>query len=164
MSGAERERDARTGNGAARSQGPRFCICSTEPCACASKTSTWLSRRSRPCPSRPRSRTIRPSTPASTRSSLETRQAQPEPPARAWITAWLATALWGARFAKPLSTPTQPTPRSQKGDISTRPEKGTLLLCLDTLLVCGAGPADRDDGSRRRGNGVAELEGGAGAL
>src|SRR5208337_4801855 len=112
----------------------RFRTCSTEPCACASKTATWLSRRSRPCLSRPRSRTIRPSTPASTRSSPETRQAQPEAPARAWITAWLATALWGARFAKPLSTPTQPTRRSQKGDISTRPEKGTLLLCLDTHL------------------------------
>ena len=62
---------------------------------------------------------LRPSTPASTRSSPETRQAQPEAPARAWITAWLATALWGARFAKPLSTPTQPTRRSQKGDAST---------------------------------------------
>src|SRR5271166_1358205 len=67
-----------------------------------------------------------------TRIGRGPRQAQPEPPARAWITAWLATALWGARFAKPLSTPTQPTRRSQKGDISTRPEKGTLLLCLDS--------------------------------
>ena len=52
-------------------------------------------------------------------------------PARAWITAWLATALWEARFAKPLSTPTQPTQPSQKGDISTWPEKGTFQLCLD---------------------------------
>ena len=71
----------------------RFCTCSTGPCACASKTASWLSRHSRPCRSRPRSKTTRPSTPASTRSSPETRQAQPEAPARAWITAWLATAL-----------------------------------------------------------------------
>ena len=72
----------------------------------------------------PRSRTIRPSTPASTRSSPETRQAQPEAPARAWITAWLATALWGARFAKPLSTP---NPLAVL-------RKGTFLLCLDKGL------------------------------
>jgi transposase len=38
----------------------------------------------------------------------------------------------GARFAKPLSTPTQSTDRCQKRDISTSPEKGTSLLCLDT--------------------------------
>src|SRR5208337_798052 len=38
----------------------------------------------------------------------------------------------GARFAKPLSTPTQTTHRCQKRDISTSPEKGTPLLCLDT--------------------------------
>ncbi|HZZ63122.1 MAG TPA: hypothetical protein VFE63_18470 [Roseiarcus sp.] len=45
-----------------------FCTCSTEPCACASKTATWPSRHSRACPSRLRSKTIKPSTPASTRS------------------------------------------------------------------------------------------------
>ena len=106
---------------------------------------------------RPRSKTIRPSTPASTRSSPETRQAQPEAPARAWITAWLATALWGARFAKPLSTPTQPTRRSPKGDISTWPEKGTFLLCLDSagdlLLPEGAKAARAPRPFSRRASG-----------
>jgi hypothetical protein len=121
---------------AVKTQGPGMALCGAKVTllhmldgtlrACASKTATWPSRRSRPCLSRPRPRTTRPSTPASTRSSRETRRARPEAPARAWITARLATALWRARFAKPLSTPTQPTLRSQKGDISTLPKKGTF--------------------------------------
>src|SRR5208337_2788164 len=117
-----------------RYAGPRsrFCTCSMGPYAFASRTATLLSRRSRPCRPRRRPRTTRPSTPASTPSSPETRRARPEAPARAWITTWLATAQWKARFAKPLSTPMQTPHRSQKGDISTWPEKGTIQLCLDT--------------------------------
>src|SRR5208337_1946811 len=53
----------------------------------------------------------------------------------------------GARFAKPSSTPTQTTHRCQKRDISTKPEKGTPLLCLDRGTVStsrSVGLSDRD--------------------
>src|SRR5208337_2983396 len=51
----------------------------------------------------------------------------------------------GARFAKPLSTPTQTTHRCQKRDISTSPEKGTSLSNSKSTKFSGFANQQKSD-------------------